>query len=123
MAWREDLYDKYFSLTDQYKIGQETMKHIVDALKFYARNDPIDSATFPSSVRQAIYDQSLIGWENWYKGRIAKSWSSVITTVPGEKDFLKTILSHTLSQCRELWLQRNAVVHGHNSNAHSIEKK
>ena len=32
-------------------------------------------------------------------------------------------MSHTLTQCRELWIQRNEIVHGHQKNQQNSEKK
>ena len=120
--WRASLHQYYLQRTKQLKGNVECMQFIIQALEMHQQSKQLDISTLPQKFQIAFHHQHQIGWNNWYKGRIATSLHRLFLQKGKKKDILEMILSHTLTQWKELWIQRNNIVHDYNE-SNSISER
>ena len=108
--WRSSLHRYYLKQTEQLKGKVDYMKHIVKALELHQQSRKLDISTLPQDFQLAFHHQDQIGWNNWYKGRIATSHHQLFPKKDKQKDILQLILAHTLTQWKELWIARTTVI-------------
>ena len=75
-------------------------------------------------LTRAFYSQSKIGWDQFFRGRIAKDWKLAIRTYyqerqPGDSftpdQWMRTTIEALWKLAMTLWRQRNAALHGTDS--------
>jgi hypothetical protein len=75
-------------------------------------------------LRHAFHAQSRIGWDQFFRGRIAKEWRVPICTYykerqPGESftpdQWMRNIITETWKLSITIWKQRNSELHGTDS--------
>ena len=120
--WRSSLHNYYKSMATKHNTNVQCVEFIIQALELHNMNKQIDLSTLPHEFRQDFQHQQRIGWSNWYKGRIALLFCPLFPKGEQKFDYLKVILNHTLTQWKELWIERNAIVHGHHNNSKQSEK-
>ena len=91
-----------------------------------------DSDAFPPQYQKLIQEQSLIGWGQFFQGRITLEWSRLqqlhLSPLPPIKGhdgahWSKTILTTVFNQWNTLWDARNADRHGRDSATRAKAKK
>ena len=89
-------------------------------------NEPIHGA-----LRRAFRAQAKIGWDQFFRGRIAKDWKRPITMYykirqPGESytsdQWMRSIITELWKLSITIWKQRNTELHGTDS-ALSLERR
>ena len=82
-------------------------------------------------LRRAFYAQSRIGWDQFFRGRIAKAWQIPIETYykirrPGEsftpEQWMRSVIKELWKFSITIWKQRNTELHGTDS-AISLERR
>jgi hypothetical protein len=90
-----------------------------------------DFSTIPDKYHQIVKDQSIIGWNHIFQGRLAKSWAqfqqhhySGLKPVKGRDGMFwtRSIISHVFTQWIVLWEARTKSVHGADSSAQAKSK-
>ena len=100
----------------------EVIKIIIEALKLQAKGMQLRSSRYLVKYSQAINDMNAIGWEQWYKSRVATSLSKMFPKYKKKKSTLKIILMYTTVQWKSLWQSRNEMVHGNEASQRRLKK-
>ena len=125
--WKITFIDKLRKLMKQRNTGGALQDLLATALTQWLDTGKVDVDSFPQSFHNAINTQSMIGWMNFFGGRISKHWLTLYETtriIPATKEEAAThryydgtvwgaaIVEHTLRSHIKLWEQRNNDVHG-----------
>jgi hypothetical protein len=103
---------------------------ICDCMRRWVSRHPITRPTWPSPsepihrlLTKAYYAQSRIGWDQFFRGRVALPWKEVIALYYTERrpgamftpdHWLRTTVDATWHFSLTLWRQRCNEFHGHN---------
>jgi hypothetical protein len=112
-------------------MSQDTFQVIVGSLKIWFQGGiipTVDELHLPRDmpIYQAYSDQYIIGWDQWFKGRIAASWKNVYNydisrnirntfnhpRLTPANNFATKILVLTWEFVRDCWQFRNEDEHG-----------
>jgi len=94
--------------------------HVVmlTALEEWFRSGLVDPENYPIEYESAIQSQGLIGWKNFFLGKISRAWGvaqgQVVMSngkVREPRSWSLMIVKTTLKQVINLWYQRNDDVH------------
>ena len=125
--WKISFIDKLRKLMKNKNTGYALEDTIATVLTQWLDTGKVELDTFPHRFHDAINTQSMIGWVNFFSGRISQHWLSLFeetrTTqtfnTEGEKQryydgtvWGAAIVEHTLRSHIKLWEQRNKDVHG-----------
>jgi hypothetical protein len=104
------IYDSMLSWLDRTRITPPTWKPPLEPIM--------------TQLTTAFDSQRKIGWDQFFRGRIAKDWKHAIQTYyqeqqPGDSftpdQWMRTTIDAAWKLAMTLWRQRNAALHGKNS--------
>ena len=101
------LFDYYQQLGRKNNVDLELIRLLIQTLKKHAGEEDLELELLPEKYRRAFQDQYEIGWQNWYKSRVAKSLRDLFPKPGKTGSVLLQLLNHTTSQWKVLWQERN----------------
>ena len=121
--WRRALFEKLrWIALEQLHSRVVLLDVILVGLKSWMTHTSPDFSQFPASVQLLIADQSRIGWDQLFRGRISHRWATLqqehlVTVGSKSKQLTGRLWAVRVIQTLwvaffELWEARNQVVHG-----------
>ena len=94
-----------------------------DSLNCITKNEIIRKLPVNNILKEAVLEQNNIGWDNWFKSRVALSLRNLFPKPVKKQSLLKQLLDHTAVRWKALWAERNDVVHGRAEGSISQQRK
>lgn len=132
VKWRNDLLVALTTKCRAIKTDPTLQEILLDGLSSWLQLQPFSPDEYPEEYRQLLTEQSLIGWDHFFQGRISTQWAvlqqqyySSFPPVKGRdgQSWSRNILCQIFTCWNQLWDARNTDRHGKDETSQSVARK